>query len=219
MAKIKSIITNIDKLEDRADEVDLKADAFLVTTIISKLKETLRANKNLASLTAPQIGYNKRIFCINFEGDIHTFINPMISDRQGLSLIKETCVSIPNKTFIRPRNKEIICVYQTPTGSNEVNRFKGLAAQLFQHAMDHLDGVSLADIGLEIDEQFDKATEEEKNELLETYLKTLLDKKLALDKEIESNPDLKQLSDAIKFMEGVQTGKVTLENTDNKETK
>lgn len=216
MAKIKSIISNVDKLVDRADEINLEADAFLISTIIGNLKETLRANKKLSSLTAPQIGYNKRIFCINFEGDIHTFINPMITDREGLILVRETCVSIPNKTFIRPRNTEIICAYQTPTGKNETNRFKGLASQLFQHAMDHLDGISLKDIGLEIDEDFDKATDEERNEVLEAYLKTLLDKKTALDKEIESNSELKQLSDAIKFMEGVQTGKVILESKETK---
>lgn len=211
MAKIKSIITDVDKLSIRADEVNLEADKFLIDSIISKLKNTLRANNKISSLTAPQIGYNKRIFCINFEGDIHTFINPMITDRKGLTLLKETCVSIPGKTFIRPRNEEIMVAYQTPTGTNEVNRFKGLASQLFQHSMDHLEGISLLDIGLEIDEAFDKATDEERNEVLNAYVESLDIKKKALDEEIERTPELKQLSDAIKFMEGVKTGKVTLE--------
>ena len=216
MAKIKSIITDIDKLSARADEVNLEADKFLIETIVSNLKSTLRANSKLSSLTAPQIGYNRRIFCINFEGDIHTFINPMITDSKGLALVKETCISIPGKVFIRPRNEEIVCTYQTPTGTNEVNRFKGLASQLFQHAMDHLEGISLLDIGLEIDDAFDKATDEERNELLDAYMKTLDTKKKALDEEIEKTPELKQISDAIKFMEGVQTGKITLEDKDNK---
>jgi len=51
--------------------------------IISALKHTIELN-NIVSLSAPAIGYNKRIFCIKFDTEIKTFINPIISSYKGL---------------------------------------------------------------------------------------------------------------------------------------
>jgi hypothetical protein len=87
----------------------------------------------------------------------------------------------------------------------------GLAANVFQHELDHLDGLTLADIGLEIDEAFDNATEEERNEVINSYLESLDLKQKNLDKEIDEDPELKQTKDAIEFMEKVQKGEIEVE--------
>ena len=39
--------------------------------------------------------------------------------------------------------------------------------------MDHLDGLLLSDIGLEIDDAFESASQEEKDEVINWYLDTL----------------------------------------------
>lgn len=56
--------------------------------------------------------------------------------------------------------------------------------------MDHLEGLLLSDIGLEIDDDFDNASQEEKDELINWYLDTLDLKAKELNTEIENDADL-----------------------------
>ena len=175
------------------------------------LKNAVREH-NLLSLSANQIGFDKRIFVINFNGTIRTFVNPVITQVKGFELSRETCSSIPDKTFIRPRHNDIQVMYQTPLGKIESKRFMGAAAKVFQHEMDHLDGLLLSDIGLEIDELFDKATDEERQEVINMYIDSLDIKQKEIDKEIEDDEELKKISDGIDFMTKVQKGEVQIEN-------
>lgn len=204
------IITDIEKLSVRTDEVDVRKDNKEVRDITVELKKAVREH-NLTSLSANQIGFGKRIFVINFSGDIRTFINPVITQVKGFELSRETCSSIPDKTFIRPRHNDIMVMYQTPLGKIESKQFMGAAAKVFQHEMDHLDGLLLSDIGLEIDEMFDNATEEERMEVINMYLDSLDIKQKEIDKEIQEDEDLKKISDGIDFMTKVQKGEVQIE--------
>jgi hypothetical protein len=97
-------------------------------------------------------------------------------------------------------------MYQTPLGKIESRQMLGQAAIIFQHAVDHLDGLTLQDVGLEVTEEFDKASDEERVEIINMYLDSLDLKRKELEKEIEENPELKQISDAIDFLESVQKG-------------
>lgn len=207
---IKEIITDPDKLFDRCDEVDVRKQGNEIRQIVLDLKETIRATPNCTGLAANQIGYDKRIFVINFNNDLRSFINPIITNVKGLTIAKEGCVSIPGKTFIRPRHPEIDVVYQTPLGQTEQRKFFGLAANVFQHELDHLDGLLISDVGLEIGEDFEQASEEDKAAVIKMYMESLDLKQKDVDKEIEETPELKEMSDAVKFLKGVQTGEVKL---------
>lgn len=205
------IITDLNMLGTRSDEVEVRKDGLLIGKIIVKLKSIIR-EKNLTSLTAPQIGFAVRVGCINFNGDIKTFINPIITNVKGFELSREKCSNIPNKEFIRPRHNDITVTYQTPLGKVESKRFIGLAAKVMQHLVDHLDGLLLSDVGLEIDADFDNATDEEKNEVINMYLDSLDIKRKEIKAEIEEDKELKQLSDSIEFIEAIQSGKVKVED-------
>lgn len=209
----KDILT-IDKneleLSQRAIEIDIKTENKLMREIISALKHTIELN-NIVSLSAPAIGYDKRIFCIKFDTEIKTFINPIIIQSKGIQLSREICTSIPGKTFIRPRNNDITVIYQKPSGPSESRQLVGLSAIVFQHELDHLEGLLLSDIGLEIDDDFEKASEEEREEVINYYLDSLDLKRKELEDEIQSNEELKQLSEGIKFMESVYKGETQIE--------
>lgn len=207
---ILTIDSNELELSERAIEIDIKTQNKLMREIVSALKHTIEA-KNIVSLSAPAIGYNRRIFCIKFDNEIKTFINPIIMNQKGIQLSKEICTSIPGKTFIRPRNNDITVMYQKPAGSIETRQLVGLAAIVFQHELDHLEGLLLSDVGLEIDSDFENASEEEQNEVIDFYLESLDLKRKELDKEIQSNEDLKQLQDGIRFMESVYKGETQIE--------
>ena len=200
------------KLSERSTEINTRTENKLMREIVSEIKKKMR-DENLTSLSAPAIGYQRRIFCIDFkDSEIKTFINPIIAHASGISLSKEICSSVPGKKFIRPRSNEIEIIYQRPNGNTESRKMIGLAAYVFQHEIDHLDGLLISDIGLEIDDDFENASEEERQEVIEAYLDSLDMKQQELQNEIESNKELKQLNDGINFLTGVATGKIKLES-------
>ena len=209
-------ILTLDKLSDnRAEEVSLAKEYDLVKEIARKIKRTMK-KKNLTSLSAPAIGYNKRIFCIDFsDNEIKTFINPLILESEGMELTREICSSIPDKEFIRPRNTIIDVIYQRLDGTVRQNRFTGLAATVFQHEVDHLDGITLADIGLEIEEDFDKASEKDKYEIIDLYLKSLNIKRENIMDEINKDDVTKIIYNNEKLAELVGQGKIEVVNNED----
>jgi len=200
---------NNEKLLSRADEINTTEDGNLQREITSALKKTIE-KENITALSANAIGYDKRIFCIKFDEEIKTFINPVIVKAKGLQLSREKCTSIPGKEFIVPRNTDLSVMYQRPMGKIESRQIVGLAAFIFQHELQHLDGVLLSDFALEIDEDWDKATDEEREEVIKYYLDSLDIKAKELDKEIQEDLELKKVSDAIDFMTSVYKGETKL---------
>lgn len=207
----KDIVTDYDKLSERCEEFDLTKKNTELQDIVVRMKQIIRNSDNVCGLSANQIGSNKRVICINFNGDIRTFVNPIITSAKGLELSKETCHSIPDKTFIRIRQNRINVTYQTPLAKVESVELVGMAAHVMQHHIDHLDGILLSDIGFEIDEQWDNATEDDRQEVIDYYIDSLDLKANELSKEIAKDKDAKQLANAIKFINSVREGTTKIE--------
>ncbi len=209
--EILTLENNELELSERAVEIDLRTQNKEAREIISEIKKTMR-EKGLVSLSAPAIGYSRRIFCIDFKDkEIKTFINPIIVNAKGIQLSREKCTSIPGKEYVRPRNSEIDVMFQNPLAKPISRKLIGLAAIVFQHEMDHIDGLLLSDVGLEIDDDFDNATEEERQEVIEAYLDTLDLRQKEINQEIQEDKELKQIDDARKFMTSVYKGETKIE--------
>lgn len=211
-ATAKDIITDVEALTEWSDVIHPKKEGGELQRIVLELKATMKKN-DLEYLTAPQIGYMKRVFCIRFGKEYRTFVNPMIENNTGFSFQRETCNSIPGKTFIRPRFSNLLAHFQTPLGKIESTRLVGRAAAVFSHCVDHLDGLLVSDIGLEIDEDFDKMTEDERAEIIRLYAESLDVREKQLNEELESNEETKKIIDAAKFIKGVQAGEIELDNS------
>ena len=102
-------------------------------------------------------------------------------------------------------------VYMTPMNKVESTHLVGKAAFVAQHQIDHLDGITLPELGLEIFDDFDQATDEERQQIIDMYLESLDLKLKDLRKEIDEDETLSKTNDAITFMEKVQRGEITLE--------
>ena len=210
-------ITDVEELVQSSIEIDTKKDNKKMREIITELKYRI-GKDNLTALSAPQIGEKYRIFCIKFtekkgkktSETIKTFINPIVTGIKGIVVNREADICIPNKQFIIVRNNELSLLYQNPLGNNLSQKFSGKSSAVVQLMMDHLDGILLTDLGLEIDEKFDEASEEEKNELIEAYLNSLDVYKKQVDEEIENNKELKSMQDAVKFIQSVRDGETKL---------
>jgi peptide deformylase len=201
------LIFDLDKLRERAEEVN-PIDAKRVS---NALKAKLKKYPDIICLCGPQIGVNERVICIRFNDDvIKTFINPMITKAEGLHLVREKDISIPEKEFISPRPNKIIVRYQTEDAIPEENILEGPVAEVFDRMQKYLDGVTPEDFGLEVIEGFDEATEEEREQVISMYLESLKTRAKILNDNINEDKDAKELMDAIKFMEAVDEGKVTL---------
>lgn len=211
------IITNLQDLINvgRCQEVDLEKELKEAREIIKNIKRTLRKNDNIVALSAPALGYNKRIFCVDYsDNEIKTYINPVIMNATGIQLSREVCSSLPGKEYIRPRNSEIDVIFQRPTGEINTQRFKGITACTIQHEIDHLDGINLSDIGLEIDSDFDDASDDEKQQIIDMYLDSLDIKRSSIHDEIKEDPELNKISENLRFTEALARGDIKLEKID-----
>lgn len=218
MNKEKDIIKDYTTLSDWSYEVDPAKDGKYVQEIVIALKDTMRKN-DLQYLTAPQIGYNRRIFCLRFgKNDYRTFINPLIENNSGITLSREDCASIPDKEYMIPRFSKIKFFFTTPLNKVESATLVGRAAYVFQHAMDHLNGMLVSDIGLEIDELFDQATDEERQEVIQMYIESLDLQMKELQQVVSEDKDLSDINNAIDFIKSVKDGSTVLDRSKDKGT-
>lgn len=214
---MSEIIKDLDKLNEigRCKEIDLEKELKEARKIIQQLKRTIRKTDDVVALSAPALGFDRRIFCVDYsDSEIKTYINPVIMNAEGLQLSREVCSSIPGKEYIRPRNKKIDLIFQTPTAEIKTQRFTGVAACTIQHELDHLEGINLEDIGLEIDSDFDEATDEERQEIVDMYLDSLDIKRKTIANEIKENPELNIVSERLRFTEALARGDIELEKLD-----
>lgn len=81
------------------------------------------------------------------EDDIQVLINPTLVYAKGFYVTGESCLGIPGKEFSVRRAK--IVKIRGLTLDNVVRSFRGrnLLAQVFQHELNHLDGILIDQIG------------------------------------------------------------------------
>lgn len=206
-----NLVFDLDKLRERVDEVNPIDARETVKALIAKLKKY----DNLYALSAPQIGVKERVIVFKYKDskkkDVYKeYINPKIVKYEDYHLVREMDVSIVGREFISPRPQKIFIEYQNQDAVPETNVLKGNNAEIFDRMMQYLEGITLEDYGLEIIPEFDEATEEERQEVIDMYLKSFKTREEELKKEIEKDKDAKELSDAIDFMTAVEEGKVEL---------
>jgi len=103
-------------------------------------------------LAAPQIGIQRRIFTYDVGEGPHVIVNPEIVESSGEWVYNEGCLSVPGVNFeiVRPK---LVTLRGLGLDGNEVEiEADEVLARLFQHEIDHLNGVLLLD-RLEPDER------------------------------------------------------------------
>lgn len=190
--------------------------------IIGKIKEAMEADSTILALAAPQIAIDSRIFCIRFDDQIKTFINPIVIKKSKYEIKPETFLSMPGKEILITRPEELTVVYYTDEFKYEENKLLGAAARLFDQHCQLLDGVTPAELGLVSDVEADGSladlSEEEIAQVVEIYKQFIKTKSAVLKAEIESDPDLEKAYKQLKFTEKVITGDA-LVIADEKEVK
>ena len=188
-------------------------------SIISKIKEVMEADNTILALAAPQLGINSRIFCIRFNDQIKTFINPIVTKKSKYDIKPETFVSMPRKEILITRPEEVTVVYYTDEFKYEENKLLGSAARLFDQQCQLLDGVTPAELGLisdvETDGSLAELTEEEINQVVEIYKQFIKAKAEGLQKEIKEDPEAEKAYRQLQFTEKVINGDALVITDDN----
>lgn len=122
-------------------------------------KALLREADGVA-LAAPQMGVSKRLFIVSgllfHRGgasplDNLVFINPKILSRsKRVEPMEEGCLSVRGYYGFVPRSTEVVVEAQNAEGDTFTLRGRGLLAQIFQHEIDHLDGILFIDKAREL---------------------------------------------------------------------
>ena len=108
------------------------------------LAETMIAENGLG-LAANQIGLPYRAFAIKAEQIIVCF-NPIIVDfSEEMIYLEEGCLSFPDLYVKIKRPRRIKVRYTQPNGEVVTRTYDGMTARIFQHELDHLDGIRYLD--------------------------------------------------------------------------
>lgn len=104
------------------------------------LTETMLVNEGLG-LAANQIGLPYRVFVMRSNPIICCF-NPRIVDAsEELIYLDEGCLTFPNMYVKIQRPKRIKVRFTRPNGEIVTETFDGITSRIFQHELDHLNGI------------------------------------------------------------------------------
>ena len=101
---------------------------------------------NGVGLAANQVGLTQRFFVGEAEGKRRKIINPEILEFSSNDIeLEEGCLSIPGiyKRVTRPDSVKV--KYLDENGKEIIEELDGIWARIFQHELDHLDGVLFTD--------------------------------------------------------------------------
>jgi len=136
-----------------------------IQNIIKEMKVALSSQEDGVAIAAPQIGYNLRIFIVSGkvddivkgrvkEDDIKStsttedtvYINPTIKKvSKERRIVEEGCLSVRYLYGQVSRSRKATIIACDEYGKKFIKGGTGLLAQIFQHEVDHLNGILFID--------------------------------------------------------------------------
>jgi peptide deformylase len=108
--------------------------------LIQDMIETMRDASGLG-LAAPQVRVPQRLFVYDVGEGAQALINPEIVEAEGEELGVEGCLSIPKLQGEVLRSARVVVAGLDRVGKSVKIDASGLLARVFQHEIDHLDGI------------------------------------------------------------------------------
>ncbi len=138
-----AIRTYGDPVLKAATEEVTEIDGGLVD-LVNAMVETMYAAPGVG-LAANQVGISKRLFVYDVGDGPEVVVNPQIVESDGTWTYEEGCLSIPGVSFVIERPNAVHLVGRDLHGNEvslEVDEFEG---RVFQHELDHLNGVLMVE--------------------------------------------------------------------------
>lgn len=149
---VRTIVTTPDPvLRRKAKKVTVFDKDLLV--LIDDMIETMRQAPGVG-LAAPQVGISQRLIVVEYSDDedeeapkkLYVVVNPeLVSASTEMVEGMEACLSIPRIMGDVERHENIVVKGFNRFGKPVKYKLSGWFARIFQHEMDHLDGVLFTD--------------------------------------------------------------------------
>lgn len=140
-------------LHEPDDQLRIKSEAVAADRItspemkllIDELKETMKVEDGVG-IAAPQIGVHDRVIIAETDGIPTAYINPVITERSFRMVdSEEGCLSVPGCVGIVRRHRSVTVKATIEDGTPVTINARELLAIIFQHEIDHLDGILFID--------------------------------------------------------------------------
>jgi peptide deformylase len=140
-------------LRKKSQEVKFDPTDTTIQYFVHRLFKTVRHPSSMGvGIAAPQVGINKRIIWVKRfdkeeeEMPFEVYINPkIIKYSEEVKETAEGCLSIPDRREKVIRPDKITIEYQTLDGKKHQEIIDGFTSVIFQHEIDHLDGILYLD--------------------------------------------------------------------------
>jgi len=145
MAKLTILEFPDPRLRKKAVRVDHVDDEL--RALIDDMFETMYAAPGIG-LAATQVDVHRRLLVADVSSDKsapHVFINPVIVEKDGVTVTEEGCLSVPGYYEEVKRAEHIRVRYLDRDGRACEDELEGLLAVCVQHEIDHLDGKLFVD--------------------------------------------------------------------------
>ncbi len=136
--------------------------SLTTTSLLASLCDAVARERALGA-ALPQYGLSKRAFAFktSITGQTLIAVNPIITKFE-VSMGRETdwegCLSLPRKQALVARYKRIWVEYERPGAAVPVREvLSGLGARVFQHELDHLDGILMTDRASQVKDDDDES--------------------------------------------------------------
>jgi len=145
--------TDYQLLRTKSEVVDVTSADPTLDNLIKRMYATVRDSLSLGvGIAAPQVGVLKNIIWVQrFDKDgfpFEVYLNPVIRQySEKKQDCMEGCLSIPDKQAkTKTRAYAILLEYDTREGEHKVEMVEDFTAVIFQHEIDHLNGILFTDL-------------------------------------------------------------------------
>lgn len=133
-------------------EVCAPVDQFdeSVAQLLTDLVDTMVDAGHSVGVAAPQIGDLRRAVVVDVSKSklgkkqknhgLICMVNPEIIEREGETVVREGCMSVPEYTGNVTRSERVVVQFINRDGELQVIRSEDFEAIAIQHELDHLDG-------------------------------------------------------------------------------
>jgi peptide deformylase len=115
-----------------------------IKEILDQMYILMKASDGVG-LAANQVGLAMQLIVIEAGGEIYKLINPKITKREGSITLQEGCLSFPGIELEVKRSRKIFIEALDQKGKPVSLKPEGVLAVVFQHEIDHINGVTFID--------------------------------------------------------------------------
>ncbi|MCF7873401.1 MAG: peptide deformylase [Candidatus Omnitrophica bacterium] len=116
----------------------------VIADILDQMYVLMKATDGIG-LAANQVGLALPLIVVEVQGKIYKLINPKIIKREGFVAFREGCLSFPGIELEIKRNNKICVEALDQKGKPVCFEPEGISAVVFQHEIDHINGVTFID--------------------------------------------------------------------------